>query len=37
MGFDALIPTWIAAMIVTVLVSSVTKPVSEATLKRHFS
>ncbi|MDR1623206.1 MAG: sodium:solute symporter family protein [Synergistaceae bacterium] len=37
MGFDALIPTWIVAMIVTVLVSLVTKPVSEATLKRHFS
>ena len=35
-GFNALIPTWVVAMVVTVLVSLVTKPVSEATLKRHF-
>lgn len=36
LGFDALIPTWFVAMAVTILVSLVTKPVSEATLKRHF-
>lgn len=36
MGFDALIPTWIIAMLVTVVISLVTKPVSEATLERHF-
>ena len=35
-GFNALIPTWVVAMVVTVLVSLLTKPVSEATLKRHF-
>jgi sodium/pantothenate symporter len=36
-GLDALIPTWIFAMAVTILVSLVTKPVSKAALDRHFS
>jgi sodium/pantothenate symporter len=36
-GFDALFPTWIVAMAVTVLVSLVSKPASKAALDRHFS
>lgn len=35
-GFNPLIVAWIVTMVILVAVSLVTKPVSEATLRRHF-
>ena len=35
-GFNPLIVAWIITMVILVAVSLVTKPVSEATLRRHF-
>ena len=35
-GFNPLIVAWAFAMVVMILVSLVTKPVSEATIRRHF-
>lgn len=35
-GFNPLIVAWVIAMIVLVLVSLCTKPVSKETIKRHF-
>ena len=35
-GFNPLIVAWIVTMVILVVTSLVTKPVSEATIRRHF-
>ena len=36
MGFNPLIVAWMVTMVILVVTSLVTKPVSQATIRRHF-